>query len=201
MENKISQAKKQLLENLLTNFNIELSNGKDFKKIGSYKFSREDVSNLSASLSVSTSPKAELGSKSEKKKTVNDETIKYISVSDLHKLLNEFSDLIPGLQITLLLDEFSEINRESQPYLAALIKRIIISANITVKIAAIPNRTNLQLRSENIIGLEEGADIFGFHLDNRYVFEINKTPTKIFFNKLLFNHLNSIDLLPFFGHS
>ncbi len=192
IENKINEQKKQLLSDLLREFNIELTNGKEIKKLGKYKFSREDVNNLSASLNVSSSPKAEFGGKSETKKTSNDENIKYISVAILHKLLNEFSNLIPGLQLTLLLDEFSEINRESQPFLAALLKRVIISANITVKIAAIPNRTNLQLRNVNIIGLEEGADIFGFHLDNRYVFEINKTPTKNFFNKLLFNHLDSI---------
>ncbi|MBC7390209.1 MAG: ATP-binding protein [Opitutaceae bacterium] len=192
VENQANKQKKIQFENLLRNFNIEIQNGKELKKLGKYKFSREDVNNLSASLNVSSSPKGELGGKIETKKTSSDESIKYISVADLHNLLNEFSDLIPGLQITLLLDEYSEINRESQPYLAALIKRIIISANITVKIAAIPNRTNLQLRNINIIGLEEGADIFGFHLDNRYVFEINKTPTKNFFNKLLFNHLFSI---------
>lgn len=191
-DNSGSSHKRAQIEQLLQNFNIELSNGRELKKVGKYKFSREDVNNLNASLNISSSPKAEFGGKAESKKMTNDENIKYVSVADLHRLLNEFVNLIPGLQITLLLDEYSEINKESQPYLAALIKRIVISANITVKIAAIPNRTNLQLRNVNIIGLEEGADIFGFHLDNRYVFEINKTATKNFFNKLLYNHLTAI---------
>jgi hypothetical protein len=190
--NEYNNTKNQALSNLLKDFNYELINSKEIKKIGKYKFSKEDVENLSASLNISSSPKAEIGGKIESKINSAHENIKYISVASLHKLLNEFTELIPGLQITLLLDEFSEINRESQPYLAALLKRIIISANITLKIAAIPNRTNLQLRNDNIIGLEEGADIFGFHLDNRYIFEINKTPTKNFFNKLLYNHLTSI---------
>jgi hypothetical protein len=190
---ELEKQKKIQFENLLSSFNIELIKGKEIKKLGKYKFSREDVANLSSSLNISTTPALEMAGKTGSKKTSNDENIKYVSVADLHKLLNKFSELIPGLQITLMLDEYSEINRESQPYLAALIKRIIISANITIKIAAIPNRTNLQLRNLNIIGLEEGADIFGFHLDNRYIFEINKTATKNFFNKLLYNHLKSIE--------
>jgi len=185
--------KKQQLYDLLSIFNKELIEGREIKSLGKYRFSKEDVDNLNSSLSVSATPKLDVGVSRQSKRTTDSENIKYVSVADLHKLIKQFSSIIPGLQITILLDEFSEINKEIQPYLAALIKRVVISANITVKIAAIPNRTNLQLRNDNIIGLEEGADIFGFHLDNRYVYEINKQSTKKFFNKLLANHLHSID--------
>jgi hypothetical protein len=192
-ESSAEKARKQQFFDLLDVFNKELVAGREIKVLGKYKFSNEDVNNINSSLSISAAPKLDVGMSKQAKTSSSDESVKYVSVADLHKLIKQFSAIIPGLQVVLLLDEFSEVNREIQPYLAALIKRIIISANITVKIAAIPNRTNLQLRNENIIGLEEGADVFGFHLDNRYIFEINRTPTKKFFNKLLANHLHSID--------
>lgn len=189
----IEKFKEAELIELLIKFNYEILNGREIKKIGKYKFTQEDVKNINASLNISQSPSASFGNNAQSTTNSDNENYKYISVAELNSLLNKFCKLIPNLQITLLLDEFSEVNKESQPYLAALIKRIIISANITIKIAAIPNRTNLQLRNQNIIGIEEGADIFGFHLDNRYIYEINKTQTKNFFNKLLCNHLNSIN--------
>lgn len=180
------------LGELLRKFNYEVNSGREIRKIGKYKFTQEDVRNVNASLNISQSPGANIAGQAQTRKNSDNENYKYISIADLNNLLNSFSDLVPDLQISLLLDEFSEVNKDSQPYLAALLKRIIISANITVKIAAIPNRTNLQLRNQNIIGLEEGADIFGYHLDNRHIYELNKPGTRNFFNQLLCNHLNSI---------
>ncbi len=202
-DNTYAKIKSQL-NNLLTEFNFQINDGSEIKKIGTYGFSSETISSLKTSQGLSTtSSDLQIARDKQSKENSEDKNIKYISVSDLHNLLKGFSDIIPGLQITLLLDEFSEVSFESQPYLAALLKRVIISAEVTVKIAAIPHRTNLQLRSTNIIGLEEGADIFGFHLDNRYIYEINKFPTKSFFNKLLINHLNTInpELFPVSEHN
>nr|MBF4302304.1 ATP-binding protein [Vibrio anguillarum] len=42
-------------------------------------------------------------------------------------------------------------------------------------------------------GLEDGGDIFGYPLDMRYVFEVNKSETRNFFNDLIYKHLYSID--------
>ena len=62
---------------------------------------------------------------------------------------------------------------------------------ITVKIAAIPNRT--KLLGEDRIGLEDGGDIFGYSLDSRYIYELNQENTKVFFNELLFKQLRIVN--------
>lgn len=40
---------------------------------------------------------------------------------------------------------------------------------------------------------KKGGDIFGYPLDMRYVFEVNKNQTRDFFNDLLYKHLSSIN--------
>ena len=61
--------------------------------------------------------------------------------------------------IFCLLDEWSEIPETSQYILAEFLKRTFVPKKVTLKIAAIPNRT--QLIFENRIGLEDG----GIYLD------------------------------------
>lgn len=93
--------------------------------------------------------------------------------------------------IYLLLDEWSETPIKCQPILAELLKRAFITQKLSLKIAAIPNRT--QLSGNNFTGLEDGGDIFGYSLDNRYIYELSQDLTKSFFNELLYNHLVLID--------
>ena len=93
--------------------------------------------------------------------------------------------------IFCLLDEWSEIPETSQYILAEFLKRTFVPKKVTLKIAAIPNRT--QLISENRIGLEDGGDIFGFPLDNRYIYELYPEITKAFFNELLYKQLYLMD--------
>ena len=90
-------------------------------------------------------------------------------------------------RIFCLLDEWSEIPETSQYILAEFLKRTFVPKKVTLKIAAIPNRT--QLISENRIGLEDGGDIFGYPLDNRYIYELYPEITKAFFNELLYKQL------------
>lgn len=88
-----------------------------------------------------------------------------------------------------------KIPLESQRFLAELLKRAFITSKYSFKIAAIPFRTRLGYSTESkFFGLEEGGDIFGFSLDNRLVYEVNRHPTRDFFNELLFKHVTSINL-------
>ncbi|EFD1701334.1 ATP-binding protein, partial [Escherichia coli] len=117
-----------------------------------------------------------------------------ISVLDI---TNAFENLLKELDLNgvmLLIDEWSELGSDIQPSLAEILKKTFSAINVYLKIAAIPNRTELGYKSEKkFIGLEDGGDIFGYHLDLRYVFEVNKSQTRDFFNDLLYRHLSSID--------
>jgi len=73
-----------------------------------------------------------------------------------------------------------------------MIKKAFIASKFSFKVAAIPNRTDLGIKTgEKFYGLEDGGDIFGYQLDNRYVFEIDKVKTRHFFNQLLHKHIEA----------
>lgn len=95
----------------------------------------------------------------------------------------------------VLLDEWSSLPGDIQPYLAEFIKRGFLPTNrITVKIASLEYRSNFSMRlaSGSLLGLEVGADIAtGMDLDDHYVFDRNKDRVTRAFANILFNHLKS----------
>ena len=95
----------------------------------------------------------------------------------------------------MLLDEWSSLPLDIQPYLAEFIKRGFLPANtITVKIASLEYRSNFSIKtpSGSLLGLEVGADIAtGLDLDDHYVFDRNKDRVTKAFANILFNHVRS----------
>jgi hypothetical protein len=89
-------------------------------------------------------------------------------------------DICDKSQVLLfvLLDEWSSLPLDIQPYLAEFIKRGFLPANtITVKIASLEYRSNFSIKTPlvGLLGLEVGADIAtGMDLDDHYVFDRNK---------------------------
>jgi hypothetical protein len=74
----------------------------------------------------------------------------------------------------LLIDEWSEVPPELQPFLADLLRRAVLPTRITVKIAAIEQRTRLLIPEPEVgnIGLELGADVAAaINLDDYMVFD------------------------------
>ncbi len=70
--------------------------------------------------------------------------------------------ILGGKRVWFLIDEWSEIPVDLQPYLADLFRRVVIPVNgITLKIAAIEHRTNFSILKDRgeYIGLELGADV------------------------------------------
>lgn len=182
------------LKQILTKLNIEF-NGREFKRLGSIEFNREEIKNISGSLKLSQSPELSVNGNNEQKNQFSETNVQYLSFNEISKALDELSYHLNDTKIVILLDEWSEIPIDLQPYLAELIKRVFISSNFTFKIAAIPYRSKFR---ENIfndvkIGLEEGGDIFPISLDNRYIYEIDKVATKNFYNEILVNHIKEID--------
>jgi hypothetical protein len=95
-------------------------------------------------------------------------------------------------RIWLLLDEWSEMPYELQPYLADLLRRTLITVpEVTIKIAAIEHRSvfSVPLSKGEYIGLELGADIFAdLNLDNFLVFDNDQSKATNFFKTLIFKH-------------
>lgn len=83
-----------------------------------------------------------------------------------------------------------------QPYLADLLRRSLLpTTGITVKIAAIDQRSRFQLRldSGDYLGIEVGADAAAdINLDNFMVFDNDADRAKTFFADLVFRHAQAI---------
>ncbi len=99
---------------------------------------------------------------------------------------------ILGTRVVLLIDEWSEIPAELQPYLADLLRRTILPQdNIMLKIAAIEHRSVFADRvdTKSYIGLELGADVTAdINLDDFVVYDVDQTRAIDFFKKLIFKH-------------
>lgn len=92
----------------------------------------------------------------------------------------------------ILLDEWSTIPLELQPYLADLVRRALLPVSgLTVKIAAIEHRTGFRLEVDHggYVGIEVGADVSAdINLDDFMVFENSPTRATAFFADLVFRH-------------
>ncbi|MGL6002923.1 MAG: ATP-binding protein [Plesiomonas sp.] len=167
-------------------------NGKRFSKPSSLTVSEEEVRSLGGNLTVSKSPSAGIKADIQQKKAESKEHDTYISILDVTNEIEAIIDMMNLNRITVMIDEWSEIERDTQLYLADILKKSFSAIAVTLKIAAIPNRTNLGIKQEQkFFGLEDGGDIFGYNLDARYIFETNKQMTRNFFNDLLYKHLSS----------
>jgi len=110
--------------------------------------------------------------------------------------LRRFSTLVGPKRIWLLLDEWSTIPIELQPYLADLIRRATLpTPNLTVKIAAIEHRTKFRISagSGTYVGIEVGADAAAdINLDDFMVFENNPDRATEFFADLVYRHFRAL---------
>ncbi|NLW46306.1 MAG: ATP-binding protein, partial [Firmicutes bacterium] len=182
--------KEEQLTTILNKLNLEYD-GKKVCKMGDLELSEEEIKSLVGCLNLSLSPELSSAISTSLKSNSTTKYVKYISFSDISKYISMIPENLGGIKIFCLLDEWSEIPLDVQPYLADLLKRGFIPSKFTFKIAGITNRVNLSQRSTNrILGFEEGGDIFAYNLDNRYIFEINKVQTRDFYNELLYKHLS-----------
>jgi hypothetical protein len=114
-------------------------------------------------------------------------------VRDLQALLS----VMPTKRLWLLLDEWSEVPLDLQPYLGDFLRRTVFPiGRITVKIAAIEQRTNFRtaLSDGSYIGIEIGADGSpSLTLDDFMVFDNDAQASTSFFRALLWKHVVSVD--------
>ncbi|WP_421589704.1 hypothetical protein [Rahnella aceris] len=121
-----------------------------------------------------------------------------IHFGSITKILNKIVSLLPSEELWILIDEWSEIPLDLQPYLAELLRRILYPVpGITVKIAAIAHRCNFMVTDpENgvSIGIELGSDASSvINLDEYMVFDNDRDAAKDFFKTLLHRHVCAID--------
>ncbi|MEW2163358.1 hypothetical protein AB0912_10205 [Streptomyces sp. NPDC007084] len=107
----------------------------------------------------------------------------------------------PAPRFWLLIDEWSGLPMDLQPYLAEMLRRLFFSIpKVSVRIAAIPHRTSWRLKREDggYIGVEVGAELFPIlDLDEFVVFparnrEEQTSRATDFYKRLLTRHLNQV---------
>ncbi len=100
----------------------------------------------------------------------------------------------------LLIDEWSGIPLDLQPYLAEMLRKLFFGiAKVSVRIAAIPHRSEWRIAGErgDYIGVEVGAELFPLlDLDEFVVFpardrEEQARRSRSFFRALLFRHVST----------
>ena len=99
-----------------------------------------------------------------------------------------------GSQLYILIDEWSSLPTDVQPYLAEFFKRAFLAMpQVTVKIAALEHRSVFRTeRSSGIVGFEMGADISAnIDIDDYYVFDRNPDRITDVFGDMLVKHLRN----------
>ena len=136
---------------------------------------------------------------SQRMRRIGNETV-HLNFGNIGASLNGLISVLGAPRICLI-DEWSEVPVELQPYLADLLRRTVLPiSGVTLKLAAIEHRSNfVMLKGKGeYVGLELGADIAAdLNLDDFLVFDNNQVKSTEFFKILLFRHyVTSTDARP-----
>jgi hypothetical protein len=119
-----------------------------------------------------------------------------LNFSDVARALRNVASSLGGRRVWLLLDEWSSVPTDIQPYLGAFLVRCVLPLPaLTVKIAAIEHQTNFRTTTDQgmSIGIEVGADVSAnVDLDEFMVFEQNQDVARQFFRGLFFKHVVAV---------
>lgn len=116
-----------------------------------------------------------------------------LNFGDVARALRELAAVLITKRLWLLLDEWSSVPAEIQPYLGEFLVRCLLPLQrFTVKIGAIEQQSTFRITTPagSTIGIELGADVAAnVNLDEFMVFEQNEDKARAFFQGLLFKHL------------
>jgi len=111
-------------------------------------------------------------------------------------VLKRIIEFVSPKTVWLLLDEWSTVPIDIQPFLADLLRRSLFPLRgLVVKIAAIEQRTEFQLPGErgDYVGIELGADAAAdVNLDDYMVFDNDEQRATEFFAQLIFKHVSAL---------
>ena len=163
---------------------------------------REERDSSDTKISLQAKPVAEFSSTGSTKTSSESEmriaesgSARYrVHFGSTNKALISLANAVKPSRLLLILDEWSAVPLELQPYLADLIRRAAFPVpGITVKIAAIEQRSNFNMGSRgDYTGIEIGADASAdVDLDDYMVFDNNADRAIEFFQELIFRHYRS----------
>jgi hypothetical protein len=168
---------------------------------GESRIAEEDGSGVELRLSSAPSVSAGMTTKQlQDDRALNRVTVRghertSLNFTDVARALRELAQSLASKRIWLLLDEWSSVPAEVQPYLAEFLVRCVLPLQMfTVKIAAIEQQSRFRHFREDgtAIGIELGADIAAnVDLDEYMVFEQNEERATAFFRGLLYKHLTA----------
>jgi hypothetical protein len=162
-------------------------------------FNAKVAKSPSATLALGTNRSASLGTAARSKRTGTE--LVHLNFGNLGASLSALISVLGAPRIWLLIDEWSEVPVELQPYLADLLRRTVLPIQaITIKIAAIEHRSSFALLKSRgaYVGLELGADVAAdLNLDDFLVFDNNQHKATTFFKTLLYRHYASSDKAEF----
>ena len=119
----------------------------------------------------------------------------HLKFGGINSALRSLSSAIPVKRVWILLDEWSSVPLELQPYLADLLRRCLFNIpKITVKIAALEYRSNFKLTTGqgSYVGLELGAEVTSIvNVDDYLVFENNQKKARDFYTSLFAKHIQA----------
>lgn len=150
-----------------------------------------------SSLSTSFSDNSKQIKLESERETIEGRASVRINFGSLTSALDRVVKNLPGKRLWILLDEWSEVPLDLQPYLADMLKRGFLAVGgITIKIAAIEHRSTLRLINEHAnqsIGIELGADVaMSVNLDDHMVFDNDSLAASQFFEKMLYRHVKAV---------
>jgi len=157
-------------------------------------------SNLTAKAALGVHNSAELGgglatahskASAQRVKRTGNEVI-HLNFGTIGTALHGLISVLGAPRLWLLIDEWSEVPLDLQPYLADLLRRTVLPISaLTLKIAAIEHRSSFSILKGggSYIGLELGADVAAdLNLDDFLVFDNNQSKSTTFFKTLIFRH-------------
>lgn len=123
-----------------------------------------------------------------------------VHFGSVRRIWERMTEIISPKKVWLLLDEWSSIPIDLQPYLADFIRRSVFPVrNLVTKIAAIEQRSQFTAMPESqggYIGIEIGADAAAdINLDDFMVFDNDAIRARTFYRSLLSKHVMATDIV------
>jgi hypothetical protein len=131
--------------------------------------------------------------KSGRSQTEVAEAIDRIYFPDVHGVLKSLLEAA-GVHLYILLDEWSSLPEDVQPFLAEFVRRGLLPlSKVTIKIGALEYRSRFYAElNRQRIGFELGADIStATDLDDFYVFDRNPERISATYADVLFRHISA----------
>lgn len=158
-------------------------------------------SSFEASAGLSPSPQVKLMLRSGSARNAETEQLAQYSVKIEDKIVfpavsSRLKSILTQCQaqLFLLVDEWSSLPTDVQPYLAEFFKHAFLALpQVTIKIASLEHRSVFRLgRPSGAVGFELGADISaGMDIDDYYVFDRNPDKITEAFGDMLVRHIRN----------